>query len=37
MLSEDFSVIRFVHEKNTASRITRSMHDFDEFVRFANL
>lgn len=33
----DFNVIRFGHEKNGAGRITRSMHDFDDFVRCTNL
>lgn len=37
MIGGDFNVIRFIHEKNGVSRITRSMRDFDDFVRCANL
>lgn len=30
-------MIRFVHEKNSYGRVTRSMRDFDEFVRVGNM
>lgn len=32
-----FNVIRFVHEKNSGGRITKSMRDFDGLVRSARL
>lgn len=33
----NFNVIHFTHEKNLGGRITRSMRDFEEFVRSSNL
>lgn len=32
VIGGDFNVIRFVHEKNIPSRVTRSMTDFNAFV-----
>lgn len=33
----DFNVIRFVNEKNNGGGITKSMRDFEDFVRGARL
>lgn len=37
MVGSDFNVICFSHEKNLGGKITRSMRDFEEFVKFGNL
>lgn len=33
----DFNVIRFLHEKNTHNRVTKSMQDFGKFVNECSL
>lgn len=33
----DFNVIRFAHEKNSHSRVMRSMRDFGEFINCGSL
>lgn len=33
----DFNVIRFVHEKNSSTRVTKSMQDFGAFVNECSL
>lgn len=37
MVGGDFNVIRFVHEKNKNSQVTRSMGDFGDFVNECSL
>ena len=32
VIGGDFNIIRFIHEKNTSSRVTRSMRNFEAFV-----
>lgn len=33
VIGGDFNVIRFINEKNIGGQITRSMRDFEDFVR----
>lgn len=37
MLRGDFNVIKFMHEKNRSSIITRSMREFNDFINQCDL